>query len=147
MYRRLTQNLNYYNLQGVSQRHLSDHLSELVENTLSDLEASKCVTIDEDFDVSPDNLGMIASYYYTSYTTIERFSSSITSKTKLKGLLEILATASEYELLPIRPGEEELIRKLINHQRFPFENPRYADPHVKANALLQAHFSRWKSWF
>ncbi|GJW78543.1 DExH-box ATP-dependent RNA helicase DExH12-like protein [Tanacetum coccineum] len=142
MYRRLTQNPNYYNLQGVSQRHLSDHLSELVENTLSDLEASKCITIEEDFDLSPNNLGMIASYYYISYTTIERFSSSITSKTKLKGLLEILATAAEYELLPIRPGEEELIRKLINHQRFSFENPRYADPHVKANALLQAHFSR-----
>ncbi|GJV19495.1 DExH-box ATP-dependent RNA helicase DExH12-like protein [Tanacetum coccineum] len=142
MYRRLTQNPNYYNLQGVSQRHLSDHLSELVENTLSDLEASKCVTVDEDVDVSPDNLGMIASYYYTSYTTIERFSSSITSKKKLKGLLEILASASEYEPLRIRPGEEELIRKLINHQRFPFDYPRYADPHVKANALLQAHFSR-----
>lgn len=142
MYRRLTQNPNYYNLQGVSQRHLSDHLSELVENTLSDLESSKCVSVEEDFDLSPLNLGMIASYYYISYTTIERFSSSVTSKTKLKGLLEILASASEYELLPVRPGEEDMIRKLINHQRFSFENPKYADPHVKANALLQAHFSR-----
>ena len=28
-------------LSGVSHRHLSDHLSELVENTLSDLEHSK----------------------------------------------------------------------------------------------------------
>nr|GMD43550.1 DExH-box ATP-dependent RNA helicase DExH12-like [Ipomoea batatas] len=62
--------------------------------------------------------------------------------TKLKGLLEILTSASEYQQLPIRPGEEELIRRLINHQRFSFENPKYSDPHVKANALLQAHFSR-----
>lgn len=142
MYRRLTQNPNYYNLQGVSHRHLSDHLSELVENTLSDLEASKCIAIEDDFLLSPLNLGMIASYYYISYTTIERFSSSLTSKCKLKGLLEILTSASEYELLPIRPGEEELVRRLINHQRFSFENPKWADPHVKANALLQAHFSR-----
>ncbi|KAL2892261.1 DExH-box ATP-dependent RNA helicase DExH12 [Bienertia sinuspersici] len=142
MYRRLAQNPNYYNLQGVSHRHLSDFLSELVENTLSDLEASKCVAIEDDMDLSPLNLGMIASYYYISYTTIERFSSSLTSKTKLKGLLEILASASEYSLLPVRPGEEELIRKLIHHQRFSFENPKYIDPHVKANALLQAHFSR-----
>ncbi|KAL2232973.1 UNVERIFIED_CONTAM: DExH-box ATP-dependent RNA helicase DExH12 [Sesamum indicum] len=142
MYRRLTQNPNYYNLQGVSHRHLSDHLSELVENTISDLEASKCVAIEDEFLLSPLNLGMIASYYYISYTTIERFSSSLTSKTKLKGLLEILASASEYEQLPIRPGEEELIRRLINHQRFTFENPKHTDPNVKANALLQAHFSR-----
>ena len=41
LYRRMTQNPNYYNLQGISHRHLSDHLSELVENTLSDLEQSK----------------------------------------------------------------------------------------------------------
>ncbi|CAH9136752.1 unnamed protein product [Cuscuta epithymum] len=142
MYRRLTQNPNYYNLQGVSHRHLSDHLSELVENTLTDLEASKCVSIDDDYLLAPNNLGMIASYYYINYTTIERFSSSLTPKTKLKGLLEILTSASEYQQLPIRPGEEELIRRLINHQRFSFENPKYSDPHVKANALLQAHFSR-----
>ncbi|XP_057451214.1 DExH-box ATP-dependent RNA helicase DExH12-like [Lotus japonicus] len=142
MYRRLTQNPNYYNLQGVSHRHLSDHLSEMVENTLSDLEASKCVAIEDDMDLSPLNLGMIASYYYISYTTIERFSSSLTSKTKMKGLLEVLSSASEYAQLPIRPGEEEVVRRLINHQRFSFENPKVTDPHVKANALLQAHFSR-----
>ncbi|PON73250.1 U5 small nuclear ribonucleoprotein 200 kDa helicase [Trema orientale] len=142
MYRRLAQNPNYYNLQGVSHRHLSDHLSELVENTLNDLEVGKCVVIEDDMDLSPSNLGLIASYYYISYATIERFSSSLTSKTKMKGLLEILASASEYAQLPVRPGEEDLVRRLINHQRFSFENPKCADPHVKANALLQAHFSR-----
>lgn len=39
--RRLTQNPNYYNLHGTSHRHLSDHLSDLVENTLNDLANSK----------------------------------------------------------------------------------------------------------
>ncbi|KAF8095960.1 hypothetical protein N665_0320s0082 [Sinapis alba] len=142
MYRRLPQNPNYYNLQGVSHRHLSDHLSELVENTLSDLEASKCIEVEDEMDLSALNLGMIASYYYISYTTIERFSSLLSSKTKMKGLLEILTSASEYDMIPIRPGEEDRVRRLINHQRFSFENPNCTDPHVKANALLQAHFSR-----
>ncbi|KAK8597890.1 hypothetical protein V6N13_095285 [Hibiscus sabdariffa] len=142
MYRRLTQNPNYYNLQCVSHRHLSDHLSELVENALNDLEASKCITILDGMDLYPSNLGMIASYYYISYTTIERFSSSLTSKTKMKGLMEVLASATEYANLPVQPGEEEILRKLINHQRFSFENPSCTYPHVKANALLQAHFSQ-----
>ncbi|KAH7852124.1 hypothetical protein Vadar_020928 [Vaccinium darrowii] len=104
---RLTQNSNYYNLQGVSHRHLSEHFSELVENTLNNLEVSKSVAIEDDVVLSPLNLGMIASYYYLSYTTIERFSSSLSTKTKMKGLLEILASASEYALLPIHRGEEE----------------------------------------
>ncbi|KAJ0262500.1 DExH-box ATP-dependent RNA helicase DExH13 [Hirschfeldia incana] len=144
MYRRLLQNPNYYDLQGVSHRHLSDHLSELVENTLSDLEMSKCIEIEDELDISPSNLGRIASYYYVSYTTIERFSSLLASGTKMKGLLEILTSASEYDLIPVRPGEEDRVRRLINHQRFSFEGPKCTDPHVKANALLHAHFSRQK---
>lgn len=70
LYRRLTQNPNYYNLQGITHRHLSDHLSELVENTLNDLEQSKCISIEDDMDTLPLNLGMIAAYYYINYTTI-----------------------------------------------------------------------------
>lgn len=57
---------------GVSHRHLSDHLSELVEQTLSDLEQSKCISIEDEMDVAPLNLGMIAAYYYINYTTIGR---------------------------------------------------------------------------
>lgn len=55
---------------GMSHRHLSDHLSELVENTLQDLEQSKCISIEDEMDVAPLNLGMIAAYYYINYTTI-----------------------------------------------------------------------------
>lgn len=70
LYRRLTQNPNYYNLQGVTHRHLSDHLSELVENTLSDLDQSKNISVEDEMDTLPLNLGMIAAYYYINYTTI-----------------------------------------------------------------------------
>lgn len=54
----------------MSHRHLSDHLSELVEHTLHDLEQSKCISIEDEMDVAPLNLGMIAAYYYINYTTI-----------------------------------------------------------------------------
>jgi pre-mRNA-splicing helicase BRR2 len=46
-YRRMTQNPNYYGLHNVSHQHLSDHLSELVENTLTDLVNSKCIAVGE----------------------------------------------------------------------------------------------------
>lgn len=40
-YRRLGLNPNFYAMAGASHRHLSDHLSELVEGTLADLERAK----------------------------------------------------------------------------------------------------------
>ncbi|CAG0914379.1 unnamed protein product [Notodromas monacha] len=145
-YRRLTQNPNYYNLQGVSHRHLSDHLSEVVENTLNDLEQSKCITIEYDIDVSPLNLGMIAAYYYINYTTIELFSMSLNAKTKLRGLMEIIASASEFSEIPIRHGEEAVLKTLatrVQHRSGAAgAKISYTDPHLKTNLLIQAHLSR-----
>jgi len=42
----------------------------------------------------------------------------------------------------MRPSKEETIRKLINHQIFSINKPKYVDPHVKENVLLQAYFTR-----
>jgi len=141
-YRRIGQNPNYYNLGGTSHRHLSDYLSELVETTISDLEQSKVISVEDEMDLSPLNLGMIAAYYYIAYTTIELFSSSLTSKTKLKGLLEILANASEFDTIPFRPGEEDLVERMLKHCPLTLERPKFTDPHTKTNALLQCHLSR-----
>eukprot|EP00798_Chlamydomonas_sp_ICE-L_P019204 gene19204-25822_t len=141
-YRRLAQNPNYYNMTGVSHRHLSDHLSDLVEATLADLERSKAIMVEDEMDLSALNLGMIAAYYYISYTTLELFSSSLTAKTKLKGMLEIVGSASEFDSMPLRPGEEDIVRKLLMHAHLTMDSARFTDPHTKVNALLQSHFSR-----
>jgi pre-mRNA-splicing helicase BRR2 len=58
-------------------------------------------------------------------------------------MLEIVAAATEFDSLPVRPGEEESVRRLLAHAVLaPPEGSRWSDPHTKANALLQAHFSR-----
>lgn len=88
-------------------------------------------------DLAPLNLGMIASYYYITYTTIELFANSLTPKTKVKGLLEIVAAASEFDSLPLRPGEENVVQKMLSHAPVAVDKPRYSDPHTKVNALLQ----------
>jgi pre-mRNA-splicing helicase BRR2 len=143
LYRRLTQNPNYYGLEELGPVQLSNHLSQLVEATLGDLEQSKCVAVDEDADkVTPLNLGIIASYYHIRYTTIELFSLSLKRSSKLASLVQILAEASEYDGVPVRRGDERDMRKLAMHATLKIESERYYDPHVKANLLLQAHFSR-----
>jgi pre-mRNA-splicing helicase BRR2 len=143
LYRRLHRNPNYYGLHGTSQDHLRDFLSELVDTTIGDLEVSHCIEVDDDDSVSFLNLGAIASHYYLRYTTVELFASSIGPKTKLKGILEILCAATEFESLPIKHGEESVLARIAKH--LPVALPtdaRYNDPHTKANILLQSHFSR-----
>jgi hypothetical protein len=64
------------------------------------------------------------------------------SAIQVKGLLEIVAAASEFGTLPVRPGEENAVERMIKHAPVAVDRPKYADPHTKVNALLQAHFSR-----
>lgn len=143
-YRRLVQNPNYYNLLGVTHRHLSDHLSELVESTLAELEESKCLAVEDDVDLLPLNLGMIASYYYIEYTTVELFASSLTAKTKVKGVLDILSAASEFSRLAIRQGEVQQLRKLSMHVPHPMaDSSAVEESSSKSSILLQCHFSRF----
>ena len=144
LYRRLPSNPNYYGLAGVTHRHLSDHLSELVEGALSDLVAARAVAIgDDDFSIEPLNHGMIAAYYYVSASTVELMAASLTPKTKLRGLLEIVASAAEFASLPSRPGDGDAVRRLTARAPLPpLSTDDWDDPHVKAHALLQAHFSR-----
>jgi pre-mRNA-splicing helicase BRR2 len=102
-----------------------------VETTVADLEEAKALTVEDDMDLSPLNLGMIAAYYYISYSTIELFSSSLTAKTKMKGLVEILCSAAEFDALPMRPGDEEAVKKILMHTPLTLDTPKYSDPHTK----------------
>lgn len=141
-YRRMTQNANYYNLHNVSHQHLSDHLSELVENTLNDLVNSKCIAIEDEMDVSPLNLGMIAAYYNISYVTVEVYTLSLKERTKLKGLLEVVSSSAEFENIPIRRHEDSLLRRIYDRVPVKLDHADFEAPHFKTFLLLQAHFSR-----
>ncbi|KAK0192909.1 putative RNA helicase [Armillaria mellea] len=141
-YRRMTQNPNYYNLHNVSHQHLSDHLSELVENTLTDLVNSKCIAIEDEMDVSALNLGMIAAYYNISYVTVEVYTLSLKERTKLKGLLEVVSSSAEFEAIPIRRHEDVLLKRLYDRLPVKIDRVNFEAPHFKTFLLLQAHFSR-----
>ena len=39
-------------------------------------------------------------------------------------------------------GDENTVRKMLMHAKLATEKAKWTDPHVKAYALLQAHFSR-----
>lgn len=145
LYRRLAQNPNYYGMQDRSARHISEHLSQVVEQSVEELKASQCVEIEADeVTITPLNLGIISAYYSVYHLTVEMFAMSLTATTKLRGILEIISASSEFDSLPMRHGEEKILSMI--YEKCPVKQTSMAikwhDPHVKALILLQAHFSR-----
>ncbi|KIV84311.1 hypothetical protein PV11_00099 [Exophiala sideris] len=142
-YRRLLANPSFYGLNDTSHDGLSTFLSELVENTLKELSEAKIIDLDEEDDsVSPLNPAMIAAYYNISFITMQTFLLSLTGRTKLKGMLEIVTSATEFETIQMRRHEDHVLRRIYDRVPVKMSEPAYDSPHFKALVLLQAHFSR-----
>ncbi|KAJ9656323.1 Pre-mRNA-splicing helicase BRR2 [Neophaeococcomyces mojaviensis] len=142
-YRRLLANPSFYGLNDTSHEGLSTHLSELVETTLKELSEAKIIDLDEEDDsVSPLNPAMIAAYYNTSFITMQTFLLSLTPRTKLKGLLEIITSATEFESVQLRRHEDHILRRVYDRCPVKMSEPAFGSPHFKSFVLLQAHFSR-----
>lgn len=99
MYRRLTRNPNYYNLLEVSGQHINDYISELIESVVDELEKSKCLAVENELDLIPLNLGMIASYYYIKHQTIQTFSNALSPTIKMNEIIELISNAAEFEIV------------------------------------------------
>jgi len=130
---------------GKTGDHINDHLSELIETTVEDLEKAKCVTVEEDDIIWPANLGRIADHYYLKYQTIDLFAQAFEEETsrskRLKQILDLVARAAEFEQVPVRQGEDSLLKSLpLEHQVEGAD--KFNEPHIKTNVLLQSHFSR-----
>lgn len=144
LFRRIAQNPNYYGLSGVSNTHLSDYLSQLVEDTINGLTQAGMVSEENGDRLSPLNPGIISAYYYISFISMDLFMSSLTAKTKMRALLEVLAASSEFDEIPVRRHEAGKLRKLASHLPMKLESTTFSDGRSKINVLLQAHFSRFQ---
>lgn len=142
-YRRLLANPSYYNLTSTTHEGLSNYMSDLVETTLKELDESKIIDFDEeDGSVSPQNAAMIGAYYNISYITMQTFLLSLSARTKLKGILEIVTSATEFESIQVRRHEVGILRRIYERTPVKMSQPDFESAHFKAFVLLQAHFSR-----
>lgn len=60
----------------------------------------------------------------------------------MPALLKLLSEAEEYSELPVRHNEDKLNGELARDVPWPVDARNIDDPHVKANLLFQAHFTR-----
>ncbi|KAK0838657.1 Pre-mRNA-splicing helicase BRR2 [Friedmanniomyces endolithicus] len=142
-YRRLLANPSFYGLADTSHEGLSAYLSEQVESTLKDLSDAKLIEIDEEDDtIAPLNAAMIAAYYNISFITMQTLLLSLKRTTKLKGILEIVTAATEFEDIQIRRHEESTLQRIYDRVPVKLGEVNFESPHFKAFVLLQAHFSR-----
>ena len=151
-FRRLHKNPSYYGLEISAEEHNSieaqklanEHMVGMVDNSLAELEKSKCIEVQGTGDVDPTPLGKIMSYYYLSHKTIRHLATHAKPKASFLDALTWMSSATEYDELPVRHNEDLVNDELSKNLPFPgtaFGLPMW-DPHVKAFLLLQAYFSR-----
>eukprot|EP00375_Theileria_parva_P000202 XP_762871.1 ATP-dependent RNA helicase [Theileria parva strain Muguga] len=121
-YRRLSKNPNYYSLIATTPQHLSEHLSELIENTIYNLKNMGLIQTSQDLPDSEEeieeimavNLGHIASFYSVRCGTIELFAKNIKENTSRDQLLQLLSNAQELSLVQKRPNEK-IFKQYLDH--------------------------------
>jgi activating signal cointegrator complex subunit 3 len=156
-FRRLLRNPSYYGVPDAgagdtaAQRELvTQHLCELIDGCLDELELSGCVQLGDGGDgdgdedrVAPLALGHVASYYYLSHRTVRQFADELSSSTDVGGVLQLLSDAAEFDEMPVRHNEEAQNEEMAAHCRFAVP-AMWDDPHVKTLILLQCHVARSK---
>lgn len=156
-YRRLKHNPAYYGLEDGSAACLSEHLSALVDATVSDLEAAGCVALSEDgLALEARPLGSVAAFYYLKHSTVAHFHAQLGAppgldsggrelaplEHDLPSLLAVLCGAAEFGELPVRHNEDQLNAELALACPLPVDAAALDAPEVKASLLLQAHICR-----
>ncbi|KAL0213715.1 hypothetical protein P9112_005899 [Eukaryota sp. TZLM1-RC] len=137
---RLLKNPNYYGLTDTSEESVSDFLSELIDESLETLSESSFIAQKED-KLIPINNSVIASYYCTFVSTIQSFSTILTSSSRVFACLEALGASEEVSRVVVRHEEDENLRELNSKIPFP-QKGSLTDGTSKILVLLQARMFR-----
>ena len=151
-FRRLHKNPSYYGLEISSEEHntiaaqalANDFMVEMVNQSLSELAESGCISLYSNGDVDSTPLGKIMSYYYLSHKTIRHLLKHAKRNASFEEVLAWMCGATEFDELPVRHNEDLINAELSRNLPFPAAAlglPMW-DPHVKAFLLLQAYMSR-----
>lgn len=157
-YRRIHANPSFYGLKDTSALGISAYLTELVEETLNDLIKSSLIEIESVGDeksnyeseseegsqkIIPLNNCFIGSHHNISFSTMQMFVSSLNRGSTLASILEILASASEFNVISVRKNEMAILSQLNNSLPLKFSRVSFAELSAfKTFILLQVHFSR-----
>jgi len=142
-FRRLVKNPIYYNLEDASANSINSYLTDLVNQSLQELEDNDCIAVDHhNNSITTRPLGKIASFYYLSFKSVFYFQKHLLPSDTVDHLLYILSQAREFSELPVRHNEENLNESLAKLCRYQCPDKVFDSPHVKTFLLALAHFDR-----
>ena len=86
--------ISYYQLQETDNTSVNSFLTNIISNSLSTLQSSYCITLEEDDrTLQPLTLGCIASYYYLHHTTVRLFRDKLNHRSSFEDLLLLLSVS------------------------------------------------------
>ncbi|KAG0662889.1 DEIH-box ATPase [Maudiozyma exigua] len=155
-YRRIHANPSFYGVKSSNEYGISAFLTELVESTLVDLSNLSMIEINEngstdrdndeghtEDSIMPLNGCLISSHNNVSFITMHSFIMHSKKSSTLANLLEILASANEFEVIPLDQSDYPKLIKLQGLLPLKFKGSNDSDStSFKVFTLLQAYFSR-----
>ncbi|SPQ96759.1 Sec63 Brl domain [Plasmodiophora brassicae] len=144
LFRRLTKNPTYYGLKDSSPEGIRSFLLKTITQALCDLRDAGCIQFDEqEGKVGPLELGGIASFYYLKFKTVGVWRRDMTANMNIVDVCDLLASACEFDELPVRHSEDDTNARLAKSCRWQsIRTPDPQSPHFKAFVLIQAHLQR-----
>ena len=86
---------------------------------VQELHEAQAILVDETgLGITAENLGIITAYHHISFKTAHTCHEHLNAKSKTKSLLQVLSHATEFDSLPIRPGDDSAITRILTHAKF-----------------------------
>ena len=57
----------------------------------------------------------------------------------MQGMLEIVSAATEFDTMPLRPGEEDTVKKLLNHAPIAVSSHTHTCTHAHTRTRARTH--------
>lgn len=138
-YQKIIRNPSYYGAISNTQEHISDYVSELIDNAIDELKNSKSVEESEDsLSIKILPLGQISAAYFVDPETTNLIAGALNNTTAHRGILQLICASSEFSKLQIK--SPKTISKLMNN--FPELAGDVDEPSVYANVIFHCHLYR-----
>ncbi|XP_067309186.1 probable ATP-dependent DNA helicase HFM1 isoform X2 [Pseudorasbora parva] len=119
-------------------------LQELCLKNLNSLASFNLITMDEDINIKPTEIGKLMARYCVAFDTVRQFS-MVTGTETLPELIEMISKGKEFSDVQLRVNEKKTLNMLNkdknrNTIRFPMEG-KIKSNDMKVNCLIQAQLS------